>query len=1003
MANQTIFTTQTPSNPDATDGTAYELGMKFQSSSAGQITAIRYWKSPSETGSHVGKIWAGTGGANPLVTVTFANETTSGWQEQALTTPLNIQANTTYVVSVNSNNHFPVTYDALATVVTNGNLSSVADNNNGVFGNAGSFPNNSYRNSNYFRDIGFVVTSIPTITKTGGDNQTGTAGAALANPFVVTIANGGNPQASVTVNFTVTAGGGSLSQASAVTNANGQASTVLTLGAAPGAVIPITNTVNASVPSIGTVTFNATANPAGVTVVSVFTNQTPSEANVSDNTTYELGMKFTSTKAGQITGVRFWKAASETGSHIGKIWSSSGTLLGSVTFANETASGWQLQALTTPVNIDPNTTYVVSVNVNSSFALTYDALAGTITNGAISSVGDGNNGVYGNINAFPTNSYRNTNYFRDVILVIGSTINKISGDNQSGTVGTVLSNPLVVQVEDGNNNPQSGVTVTFTVTQGGGTVSNASVVTGSNGQASTTLTLGNIPSGPNSAVIVTATAAGIGSTTFSAKAAPANANAIYLENIKTGTANWVISNYALDEIAGYAAATSVNKGGSLPIKVSLKQSASFQVEVYRLGYYNGLGGRLVSSSGSLTGGPQAACTLNTTTKLVECNWSNSYTIAVGSDWTSGLYVAKLIDQTSGKQSAIWFVVRDDSGKADILFQSSFTTFQAYNSQGQYSLYAWNSLSGQKAVKVSFDRPFIQTSSAGAWYFDSMIRFERHMVRWLESQSYSVSYITNLDVQANPQIIRQSKVFISVGHDEYWSMQERDAVEQARDANPPVNIAFFSSNTAYWHIRFENSTLGGQANRIITCYKSNADSVSPATNKFRLINRPENALLGVMYTGDKSDGLYDTTTNVNSPSYSGFDFVVANSNNPYYANTGLTNGSKLTALVGFEWDAVVNNGATPSGLVVLSQSSVVPSNTDPDVPAGTNYNVSNAVRYTASSGGKVFSTGSNQWMFGLDNGGNSTNLTDPRAKQIAVNVFADMGARPQTPDANIIVP
>ncbi|MBF2066460.1 MAG: DUF4082 domain-containing protein [Calothrix sp. C42_A2020_038] len=1002
MANQTVFTTQTPSNSNASDGTAYELGMKFQSSQAGQITVIRYWKSPSETGSHVGKIWAGTGGTTPLATVTFTNETASGWQEQALTTPLNIQANTVYVVSVNCNSHFPITYDALATVVTNGNLSSVADNNNGVFGNVGSFPSNSYRNSNYFRDIGFVVTSIPTITKTGGDNQTGTVGAALSNPLVVKIENGGNPQAGVTVNFTVTAGGGSVSPASAVTDANGQASTILTLGAAPGAVIPITNTVNASVPSIGIVTFNATANPAGVTVANVFTNQTPVDSNVSDNVTYELGMKFRSTKAGQITGIRFWKAASETGSHIGKIWSADGTLLGSVIFADETASGWQVQALDTPVNIDPNIIYVVSVNVNSFFAITYDVLAGAITNGVISSIGDGNNGVYGNINAFPTNSYRNSNYFRDVILLIGSTINKVSGDNQSGAVGTVLPNPLVVRVEDGNNNPQSGVTVTFTVTEGGGTVSNASIVTDSNGQASTTLMLGNIPSGPNSAVIVTATAPGIGSTAFSAKAAPANANTIYLENIKTGTTNWVISNYALDEITGYAAVTSVNKGGSLPIKVSLKQAGSFQVEVYRLGYYGGSGGRLVLSSGSINGIVQPACTLNSTTNLVECNWSDSYTIAVGSDWTSGLYIAKLIHQASGKQSAIWFVVRDDSSNADILFQSSFTTFQAYNNQGKYSLYAWNSQEGQKAVKVSFDRPFTQTTSAGVWYFDSMMRFERHMVRWLESQSYNVSYITNLDVQANPQIIRQHKVFLSVGHDEYWSMQERDALEQARDANPPVNLAFFSANTAYWHIRFENST-SGQANRIMTCYKSNDDSISPPTNKFRLINRPENALLGVMYTGDKSDGLYDTTTNINSPSYSGFDFVVANSNNPYYANTGLTNGAKLTGLVGFEWDAVVNNGATPSNLVVLSQSSVVPGNIDPDVPPGTNYNVSNAVRYTASSGGKVFSTGSVHWMFGLDNGGNSTNLTDRRAKQIAVNVFADMGAKPQTPDANIIVP
>jgi hypothetical protein len=131
--------------------------------------------------------------------------------------------------------------------------------------------------------------------------------------------------------------------------------------------------------------------------------------------------------------------------------------------------------------------------------------------------------------------------------------------------------------------------------------------------------------------------------------------------------------------------------------------------------------------------------------------------------------------------------------------------------------------------------------------------------------------------------------------------------------------------------------------------------------------------------------------------------VANSTNPYYANTGLTNGSKLTGLVGYEWDAQINNGSTPNGSVVLSQSAVVPGNKDLDVPAGTNYNVSNAVRYTAASGGKVFSTGTNQWMFGLDNSNTSSNFVDPRVKQITVNALADLGAKPQTPDANIIVP
>lgn len=728
----------------------------------------------------------------------------------------------------------------------------------------------------------------------------------------------------------------------------------------------------------------------------LFTTQVPSIPNNSDGVSYELGMKFQSTNAGQITAIRYWKAASETGTHVGKIWAAAGgTPLATVTFSNETASGWQQQALSSPLSIQANTTYVVSVNVNSYYAVTQNGLASSVVNGDLKSVA-GNNGVYGGLGSFPTNSYLNSNYFRDIVFVASgsSTITKVSGDNQTGTVGTALPNPLVVQVNNSTGNPQSGVTVNFAVTAGGGSVSPTSAVTNSQGQASTTLTLGATAGQTNT---VSATASGIGSVSFNAASNPANTNPIYLENQQPGTTNWKITNQANNEIAGYAAADSVNKGGSLPIKVSLAQAGQFTVDVYRLGYYGGQGGRLMVSSGPLNGTTQPACNFDSATRLVECNWSTSYTVAVGNDWTSGLYIAKLTAQGSGKQSQVWFVVRDDSSTSDILFQSSFTTYQAYNSQGGYSLYEFNSIGGQRAFKVSSDRPFSATTFE-PYSYNSLIRHERHMVRWLESQGYDISYVTNTDVHTNPQVLQQHKVFLSVGHDEYWSLEERDGVEQARDAG--VNLAFFSANTCYWRVRFENSSTGG-TNRTMVCYKGTTDPVAP-TNKFRLINRPENALLGVMYTGENSS-IYDTWTNIYSPVYGGFDFVVTNSTHPYYANTNLSNGDKLIALIGFEWDAVVNNGSTPGNLVVLAESPVSPERTDADLPPGTNTQISNATRYTAASGAKVFATGTIQWMFGLDTEGSSTNLEDPRVKQITVNVLADMGARPLAPGPGIIVP
>jgi Domain of unknown function (DUF4082) len=732
--------------------------------------------------------------------------------------------------------------------------------------------------------------------------------------------------------------------------------------------------------------------PTGQTL---FTTQVPVNQNASDGVSYELGMKFQSAKAGQITAIRYWKAASESGTHIGKIWSTTGNTLATVTFTNETASGWQQQALSTPLNIQANIIYIVSVNIISYFPITLDELTSSVVNGDLSSVADGNNAVFGSPNTLPTNSFRNSNYYRDIVFLAASSIIQVSGDNQSAASGTALPNPLVVQVNNSGGNPQSGVTVNFAIASGSGSVSPSSAVTNASGQASTVLTLGSATN--NSAVTVTATASGIGSVTFSAKVRPANPNAIYLENQRPGTTNWRISNPVTEsapEIVGYASAASVNKGGSLPIKVSLAQSGSFQVDIYRLGYYAGAGGRLILSASNLNGITQPACTItDTNTNLVECKWSTSYTLAVSASWVSGLYIAKLTEQKSSKQTQVWFVVRDDSSTSEVLFQSSFSTFQAYNNAGQYSLYSWNSLGGQSALKVSYDRPFSQTSTRTI-ESNNILRWEYNMARWLESQSYNVSYVTNVDAHANSQLLPQHKVFLSVGHDEYWSLEERNNVEQSRNAG--VNLAFFSSNTCYWRVRYENSSTG-VTNRVMACYKENwaKDPVAP-TNKFRSPqnNKPENGLLGVMYTGDTNDY------------YGGYDFVVSNSTDPYFANTNLSNGDKLTQLVGFEWDAVINNGFSPSGLVTLSQSSVnpVPANSiDPDVPPGTNYQVANAVRYTTPGGAKVFAVGSNQWMWGLDSDGVSTPREDVRAKQITVNILADMGAKPQTPDANIVVP
>ena len=154
-ASQSLFTTQTPAILNARDGVSvnYELGMSFTSTVAGQITHVRFWKASSESGTHTGRIWSGTG--TLLASVVFTGETASGWQQQALATPLAIAANTTYVVSVNTGNaYYVATNSGLATQITNQNLRSVVGTN-GRYGTSGTFPTGSWQASNYFRDVVF--------------------------------------------------------------------------------------------------------------------------------------------------------------------------------------------------------------------------------------------------------------------------------------------------------------------------------------------------------------------------------------------------------------------------------------------------------------------------------------------------------------------------------------------------------------------------------------------------------------------------------------------------------------------------------------------------------------------------------------------------------------------------------------------------------------------------------------------------------------------------------
>src|ERR1700730_7272930 len=297
-------------------------------------------------------------------------------------------------------------------------------------------------------------------------------------------------------------------------------------------------------------------------------------------------------------------------------------------------------------------------------------------------------------------------------------------------------------------------------------------------------------------------------------------NVIQDENILSGTTSWQLSNPASNrEIEGYASLTSVNKGGEISLFVST-EDANYTIDVYRMGWYGGAGARQVFGPLQLAGTNQVTPIPDPATGLIECNWINPYVLNVPTTWVSGVYLAKLTGQTSGKQAYVTFVVRDDGRASPFLFQCSVTTYQAYNnwpgtSFGGKSLSPSNS-AGPPAVKVSFNRPYAYENGTGAGHFLDG-GWEYSTVRFLEREGYDVAYCTNVDVHQNAALLLSHSAFLSVGHDEYWSWNMRSNVAAARDQG--LNLAFFGANTCYWQMRFEPSPANGAADRTEVAYKA----------------------------------------------------------------------------------------------------------------------------------------------------------------------------------------
>ena len=339
------------------------------------------------------------------------------------------------------------------------------------------------------------------------------------------------------------------------------------------------------------------------------------------------------------------------------------------------------------------------------------------------------------------------------------------------------------------------------------------------------------------------------------------ANAIVAENCLPGTAQsqWDVSGAGDATIQGFTTDISVNQGQTVSFKINTN-AANYKLEIYRMGYYGGAGARLVTTVTPSAHLPQTqpACITDVATALMDCgNWAVSATWTVPSTATSGIYFAHVVRQDTGGDSHIPFVVRNDSSTSALLFKTSDTTWQAYNDYGGTNLYTGGPGPQNGAYKVSYNRPYhTRVYEFYSWIFNA----EYPMVRFLEANGYDVTYFSSLDADRFGSLILQHKALLSVGHDEYWSGNERTNIEEARAAG--VNLAFFSGNEVFWKVRWEPSIDGSNtANRTMVCYKEThsnrvTDPQDPPiwTGTWRDARfsppgdggRPENALTGTIF-------------------------------------------------------------------------------------------------------------------------------------------------------------
>jgi hypothetical protein len=440
-------------------------------------------------------------------------------------------------------------------------------------------------------------------------------------------------------------------------------------------------------------------------------------------------------------------------------------------------------------------------------------------------------------------------------------------------------------------------------------------------------------------------------------------NPVVMENVLPGTAGWRLPRAPGRAIEGYTSEVSALPGQMVQVHVSTLPAASYRVEVFRVGWYGGLGGRLVACvpdcQMSEQGSPQPVPASNSSNGFLDAGWPVTDTFRVGPDWISGYYLVELVlasGPSAGEGNWLPLIVREPATRqSQILVQVPVNTWQAYNDWGGRSLYFNHTGIGDN--HVSFNRPYdtswLRTAAGpqtgGSGNLPQVLEFP--LVRFLEQRGYDVSYTTDVDTDADPSELLRHRLVIIAGHDEYWSKPIRDAFDHALALG--TNIALLGANTGFWQMRYQDD------HRTIIEYRKSTTDPEPdptlKTTMFRNLvpPRPECELFGVQSANDTGPG----NNSIGIANYSPNPTALSD---PWFKGTRFTATSVFPDLVGFEWDLITPGCPTPPLTDLFHYAGHVPAD---------------GVRYTAPSGARVFSAGTLRFSWALDP---STTPGDPGA-------------------------